>query len=35
MIIYLQDDITDEQLYNIKNTIVQKDEMSEIKYNSK
>ena len=35
MIIYLQDDITDEQLDNIKNTIAQKDEMSEIKYNSK
>ena len=35
MIIYLQDDITDEQLDNIKNTITQKDEMSEIKYNSK
>ena len=35
MIIYLQDDITDEQLDNIKNTILQKDEMSEIKYNSK
>lgn len=35
IIIYLQDDITDEQLDNIKNTIAQKDEMSEIKYNSK
>ena len=35
MIIYLQDDITNEQLDNIKNTIAQKDEMAEIKYNSK
>ena len=35
IIIYLQDDITDEQLNDIKNTIAQKDEMSEIKYNSK
>ena len=35
IIIYLQDDITDEQLNDIKNTIAQKDENSEIKYNSK